>query len=382
MSRRIAIFTHSTNPRGGVVHAMQLAEALCDQGEDATLVAPALPGARFFCEPRCPSLLIPAAPAGSTVDMVERRIGEIERAMLDQPFDIHHAQDPISANALANLREAGAIPGFMRTVHHLDDFADPRLAAWQARGWQTAGMLLTVSLLWQEKLTTLARRAVQQISNGVDHQRFSPLWTERDTETAKALGLPQAPFFLSLGGIEERKNTLGVLRAFLQLHATRPDVSLVIAGGASLLNHGVPQDAFAAELRRATPEAQRAVQILGVIDDSAMPTLYRAAHALVAPSFMEGFGLCPLEAMSCGTPAIVSEIRPFTDHLREDEAFWADPADPSSIAHAMALSLGDAGYLRLSRAGPAAAARFSWDRVARDHRAFYTAFAEETLAHA
>ena len=372
MSPRIAILTHSTNPRGGVVHAMQLAEALCRQGVEATLIAPALPGQRFFREPSCPSLLIPAAPADSTVEMVERRIGEIEAALRGRRFDIHHAQDPISANALANLRAEGVIPGFIRTVHHLDDFADPRLAAWQDRGWQTADRLLTVSRLWQEKLAKLSGQRVHLTSNGVDHQRFSP---DRKAQTG-----PKT--FLSLGGIEERKNTIGVLRAFLQVHALRPDTRLVIAGGASLLNHSAAHNAFASVLRDAPPEAQAAVRILGVVDDSAMTALYRSAHALVAPAFMEGFGLCPLEAMACGIPAIVSAIRPFTDHLAPHEALWADPADTSSIAAAMARALDDAEHARLSQLGPQTAARFSWDKVAEDHRAIYEIFAEECLSDA
>ncbi|MCB8879789.1 MSMEG_0565 family glycosyltransferase [Acidisoma cellulosilytica] len=378
MTRRIAILTHSTNPRGGVVHAMQLAEALCRQGEDATLIAPALPGQRFFRAPHCETLLIPAAPAQTTVAMVETRIGEIAAAMRGQRFDIYHAQDPISANALANLRADGAIPGFIRTVHHLDDFADARLARWQDRGWQAAAMLLTVSRLWQEKLSRLSGRHVHQTSNGVDHRRFTP----QGDQGGQALGLPDGKFFLSLGGIEHRKNTLGVLHAFLELHATRPDVRLVIAGGASLLDHSFAHGAFATVLRDATPEARAAVRVLGVIDDSAMPALYRAAHALVAPAFMEGFGLCPLEAMACGTPAIVSAIRPFTDHMAYDEALFVDPHDPSSIAQAMARSLDEAEHRRLSQLGPQTAARFSWDRVAEDHRCLYEVFAEEHLSHA
>ncbi|WP_152971303.1 glycosyltransferase, partial [Rhizobium ecuadorense] len=58
------------------------------------------------------------------------------------------------------------------------------------------------------------------------------------------LQLGSGPIFLSVGGIEARKNTLGILEAFRQVRAIRPDAQLVIAGGASLLDHGDYQEEF------------------------------------------------------------------------------------------------------------------------------------------
>ena len=63
-----------------------------------------------------------------------------------------------------------------------------------------------------------------------------------------------------------------------------------------------------------------------------MPALYRLADGAGLPLLKEGFGLCVLEAMACGTPVVVSRIAPFTEYLGERDALLCDPDDPASIA--------------------------------------------------
>ena len=125
MSRplRIAMLTHSTLPRGGVVHAMSLSEALEDLGVQAVLHAPDAAGRSFFRTPRCAAIAFPVDPAPrETADMVEQRIDDYVR-WFRQPenrgFDLYHAHDGIGANALATLKEEGLISAFVRTVHHI-----------------------------------------------------------------------------------------------------------------------------------------------------------------------------------------------------------------------------------------------------------------------
>ena len=130
---RIAILAHSTNPRGGVVHALELGDALCRLGYAATVHAPDSAGTSFFRATMCHTVRVAASRVGRGVTaMVETRVADylhhFERAE-NRDFDIWHAQDGISANALATLKERGLISGFARTVHHVDTFADHRLAA-------------------------------------------------------------------------------------------------------------------------------------------------------------------------------------------------------------------------------------------------------------
>jgi glycosyltransferase-like protein len=385
MSRplRIAMLTHSTLPRGGVVHAMNLSEALDALGLQTVLHAPDAVGRGFFRKPRCDAVAFPVdAAARDTADMVEQRIDDYVR-YFRQPenrgFDLYHAHDGIGANALATLKEEGLIRAFVRTVHHIDDFADPRLVQRQARSILAADALMVVSALWRENLIERFGRDAEVGGNGVDACRYSPHADGSEGELRDRLGLGSGPVFLSVGGIEARKNTTRILQAFAEIHRARPDARLVIAGGASLIDHHSYQAAFGRELT-ALGEGASAVSLLGPVADSDMPALYRLAQALVFASVKEGFGLCVLEAMASGTPVVVSRIAPFVDYLDPSDALWCDPADSSSIAAAMRQSLRPDVANRLRARGPVVATRFGWRDVAERHLPVYRRLREPVHA--
>ncbi|MBL7238567.1 MAG: MSMEG_0565 family glycosyltransferase, partial [Komagataeibacter hansenii] len=284
--------------------------------------------------------------------------------------DVLHAQDPISANALADLVEKGRIPGFARTVHHLDHFSHPVLAARQERGFMAATELFTVSAMWESALRDDHGRKAPVVGNGVDPVRFSPAPTRHDASLRARYRLPAGHrLILTVGGIERRKNTLQLLDAFLALRREQPDVHLVVAGGASLLDHSAYRTLFAARLRESG--AADHVTITGPVADDDMPALYRQAAVLAYPSITEGFGLCPLEALACGTAAIVPEIAPFTGHLSRADALWCDPTCSDTLLLALrdALNVKSRDHFRVS--GPATARRFDWRSVAGRHLPAY-----------
>ena len=229
---------------------------------------------------------------------------------------------------------------------------------------------MVVSSLWRERLRADFGVYAKVCGNGVDIERFHPAPDGGEQALRHRLGLGLGPIFLSVGGVEERKNTLRILEAFLQIAAIRPDAELVIAGGASLLDHGAYQQAFAARLREMGPAAA-SVRRIGVIADADMPRLYRLASALVFASVKEGFGLCVLEAMASGVPVIASSIEPFVSYLAKDDAIWCDPLSETTIADAMALALRGHAASALSQRGPKAAARFDWRSVAEAHEPQY-----------
>ncbi|HEY0121039.1 MAG TPA: MSMEG_0565 family glycosyltransferase [Rhizobium sp.] len=380
-SLRIAMLSHSTNPRGGVVHAMQLSEALTVLGHEVVLHAPDAKGTGFFRKPACGAVCIPVEPASADMTaMVEQRIGDYVRhfeSPAARGFDIFHAHDGISGNALATLKEHGVIPAFARTVHHIDQFSDPRLMELQDRSIDKADLFFTVSALWQKKLKETRGIASTLVGNGVDINRFSPGVSGGDLR--RKLTLPEGPVFLAVGGIEARKNTLGMLEAFRQMRAIRPDAQFVIAGGASLLDHRGYQGEFRAALA-SLGEHAAAVHILGTVADEDMPALYRLADTLVFASVKEGFGLVVLEAMASGVPVVVSSIAPFTEYLSADDAVWCDPIHPASIAEAMAISLMPPVRKRLTSRGLEIAAWHSWHRTAAAHLSAYKTLKEP--AHA
>ncbi len=371
---RIGILTHSTIPRGGVVHALELADALCRLGYDASVIAPATGDRTFFRSGPARRIPVDTKPGRDLADDVENRIAALV-TFLDRDdapdMDIWHAQDPISANALAVLCDRKRIPRFVRTVHHVDRHGDTRLDDWQRTGIERAANVFCVSTLWERTLREVYGVEAAVIGNGVDTTRFSPDPSPRDRAFADRLDLrpTDRPVFLSVGGIERRKNSLAILEAFLLVRAEFASARLVIAGGASLLDHRAARDAF--EARLADADASDAVIRTGVVPDEDMPSLYRRIDALVFVSRAEGFGLCPLEAMASGRPTIVSDIPPFSEHFGRDECLWADPHDVGSIASAMRSAVSAPFAARLGASGPGTARRFDWTSIARRQLSLY-----------
>lgn len=395
---RIALLTHSINPRGGVVHCLELADALVALGHAVTVHAPARDGAQLFRSTRCQVRLITDdAPLSDIRALVQRRI-ELFRRWLERPghadFDIFHAHDGIGANALLALQKSGRIPGYVRTVHHLEDsYGDELLDTYEERSIRQAGQLLSVSPTWAGKLAVRFGRESQVVGNGVNLERFQPQSRPTDDLLRQRFGLGAGPVFLAVGGIEARKNTVATLRAFIRLRHSMPNAQLLIAGGASLFDHSRYQQQFLGEAATAglrvrivatteTPPATGAdVVIAGVIEDAEMPALYRLADTLVFPSLVEGFGLAIIEAMASGLPVVVSDMPPFTDFIGHQDCLWADPADPEAIAFAMGRSLLPGLRRQLSARGSAIARRHDWPSCAQKHLDGYRAFLASTSLH-
>ncbi len=162
------------------------------------------------------------------------------------------------------------------------------------------------------------------------------------------------PFFLCIGVVKQRKNTLAVVEAFAEYCAEGGEGGLVLGGRM--------EGVYAERVRRAIHErgvADRA-QTIGHLNDGELSFLYRRARALVFPSLIEGFGYPILEAMHCGLPVITSNCSSLAE-VAGDAALLVDPRDPHALARAM-LRLSREPMLRteLVSRGRARAAQFSW----------------------
>ena len=110
---------------------------------------------------------------------------------------------------------------------------------------------------------------------------------------------------------------------------------------------------------------------LGRVNSPDLRYLYSAAQCLVHPAFYEGFGLTPLEAMACGTPAIVSNVSSLPEVVG-DAAMLVDPQCDDEITVALWRLLSDAKLRESLRAkGLQRAAAFSWQRAAEQTMAVY-----------
>ncbi|MBE7551175.1 MAG: MSMEG_0565 family glycosyltransferase [Anaerolineales bacterium] len=383
-SLRIALFTYSTKPRGGVVHTLALAEHLQALGHRVHIYALGKDERSAFFRPTpAPFTLIPAGSPDDDEPLDERiqRYIQTYYEFLTHhrpgPFDLYHAQDCISANALWRLREAGLIPRFVRTIHHIDDFVSPVLIDCQNHSIYRPDFRLVVSRTWQERLAQEFGVESTVIHNGVELSRFQPASQATRAEARAKLGLAEQWVFLNIGGIEPRKNSLRLLRAFQTvrqaLAAQGQAAVLLMAGGDTLLDYAPYRAEFFQALKQSDLRVDRDIFLLGVAPDDLIPVLYQAADGLAFPSVKEGWGLVALEAMAAGVPVLASDLPVFREYLHSEEnALLVDPLDEAAIAAGL-LRLVQDGSLRrrLAAAGPATAKMFSWAATAQAHANYY-----------
>ena len=165
-------------------------------------------------------------------------------------------------------------------------------------------------------------------------------------------------FIFFIGTIEPRKNIPNLLKAYKLLrdqYGRRE--KLVLAGSRGWLFEEVDQTIKQHNL-------ENDVILIGRVQDVGVNYLYNAAGMLVFPSFYEGFGLPPLEAMTCGTPVIVSKIKVMPEVVG-DAALMVNPHDCEDIAVAMHRLLTNQDLRsELIAKGLKRAANFSWHRAA------------------
>lgn len=380
---RVRLVTYSTKPRGGVVHALSLAEALAERGHDLELWALSADGARFYREPAVPVRLVPVDRREG--EGVRERILRYAEALADGlgaagPADVHHSEDCLSARSLLALRAQGRVPAVVRTIHHVDDFRDPVLADCQRASIVDVDHRICVSRHWADAVREEFGMDAAVIPNGVDAARFAGEGLDRGAARAR-LGLPDRPVVLAIGGIEPRKGSRALLAAVAALRAPGPAPLLVIAGGETLFDYadyraGWDEDAARLGMwvhHGSGPPAPADVAVLGTVPDADMPALYRAADVLAFPSEREGFGLVVLEAMAAGTPAVVSDLPVLREHLTDGEDCLMVPVDDASaLAAALSRVLGDVPLAaRLVDRGRRTAARHTWGAAAAAHEEVY-----------
>ena len=203
---KIRLVTYSTKPRGGVVHALCLAEALTDRGHDVELWALSADGAAFFREPRAQVRLVPVdkRPAEDVEPRILRYAATLAEGMRAAGrADIHHSEDCLSARSLLALRAEGLVPAIVRTIHHIDDFASPVLADCQRASIEDVDHRICVSAHWAEIVARDHGVGAEVIANGVDADRYARCPLDRPAAGAY-LGWGARPTVLAVGGLVER----------------------------------------------------------------------------------------------------------------------------------------------------------------------------------
>jgi glycosyltransferase involved in cell wall biosynthesis len=180
---------------------------------------------------------------------------------------------------------------------------------------------------------------------------------EARVQVGKRYGLRER-YVLAVGLLQPRKNLARLLEAFELIVPGHPDLQLVVVGARGWGNEPLHE-------RLQTPQLCERVALCGSVPPEDLRALYSAAEMLVYPSLYEGFGLPPLEAMSCGTPVVASKATAVPEVVG-DAGLLVDPLDPQDIAAAMGRILEDTPLAAdLAQRGLARAGLFSWRATAR-----------------
>ena len=276
-------------------------------------------------------------------------------------MDVFHATNYL----LPPLKQARGVV----TVHDLSflrhpEWADPRLVSYLSRAVPAAvarADLVTADCEFvKEELRTylgLPPEKVAVVYGGVS-ESFRPIEDPEALRQVQARYCLPHQYLLTVTRLEARKNIPGLLRAYrLLLDRSHVEAPLVIGGGPGWGFEKVLQTVEELEL-------SDKVRFLGHIPDPDLQPLLAGAALFVYPSFYEGFGLPPLEAMACGAPVIAGNTSCFPEVLG-DAALLVPPDDPDALCKAMELLLESEDLRRDLRCrGMARARQFTWAAAA------------------
>ena len=199
-----------------------------------------------------------------------------------------------------------------------------------------AAAVVAVSSWLRSKLEAAVPEAVgrtEVIDCGVDLRRFSPALAE---EARAAVGwYPAGTAFVCIGALSERKNVLGLARAFERYGA----------GSLAFVGQGPLRDALV---------GRQGITTVGAVPHEQVPLWLNAADVVCQPSLVEPFGLVTLEAMSCGRSVVATRVGGPAEFVPPDAGVLVDPGDEHAIAAALATA---AALPRPNAAARAAAER-------------------------
>jgi len=188
---------------------------------------------------------------------------------------------------------------------------------------------------------------------------FRPVEDEYELQRVRQTYGISGDYILSVSSIQPRKNLTRLLSAYERLRRTRPEGSLpqlVLVGKRAWLYR---------ETLKAIEKLGTGVIVTGYVPETDLPALYSGALCFVYPSFFEGFGLPPLEAMKCGTPVITGD-RTSLPEVVGDGGVLVNPFDIDAIASAIATMVDDSSFRSRLRIESLNRARiFDWRETAR-----------------
>jgi len=242
------------------------------------------------------------------------------------------------------------------TIHDAGPFSTPNAYTFAYRNYykvlertlaRTALHLITDSQFSRQELIRFTKVPENRISTVPLSGEHILRHALSDTVLAN-YGLSSGQYILAVGSMNPNKNLEGLVKAYQQLPPS--DICLAIAGGSN-------KSIFKNSIRIAG-----SIRQLGFVSDADLRTLYQYAGCFVFPSLYEGFGIPPLEALTLGTPVIVSRAASLPEIFGE-AATYCDPHSPEDIARQICHVLQNKSPDR--EAAIQYASHFTWEKCAR-----------------
>jgi glycosyltransferase involved in cell wall biosynthesis len=228
---------------------------------------------------------------------------------------------------------------------------------------KTAAHIITVSEYSRRDIIETYRVASDRITVTPEAApaTFAPVTEEKEIARVRNLYGINSDYILSVGSIQPRKNLVRLITAYSALRRRRPQAKLprlVLVGKCAWLYN---------ETLRSITElgVSESVILTGYVPEADLPALYSGAVCFIYPSYFEGFGLPPLEAMKCGAPVIVGN-RTSLPEVVGDAGLLVDPFDVDAIAAGIEKMIDDSSLqAELRRKGLERARLFDWRETAR-----------------
>lgn len=208
--------------------------------------------------------------------------------------------------------------------------------------------------------TDIPEGKIEVIYEGVDHEFFYPNPGDYIKNTFNLN--EKDKIILYIGSEQPRKNIPTLIEAFYKLKKKMPDIKLIKVGPPGWV--GVRE-----KLLRQIEllGLQKDVLFAGEYANNELPKFYNSADLFVFPSFSEGFGAPPLEALACGLPVITTDKTSLPEVVGDAGIKLSDPFDSQLLADTMEEVLNNEGLrLDMKRKGIEHASKFSWEKYGKE----------------
>lgn len=243
---------------------------------------------------------------------------------------------------------------------------------WQLKLWSAISILISKAIIAISNSTKqdivrhypFAKNKIYVTPLAYDKEKFNTLIPESDVRRIKNKYSIVHDYVLYLGTLKPSKNVEGLITAFhaviTNYQLSIPNLKLVIAGKKGWMFETIFKKAENLGLRNK-------VVFTDFVPEEDKPALIKGARVFVLPSFWEGFGLDVLNAFGCGVPVVASNAGSLPEVVG-DAGILVDPNDTESIAGGISevLLADKSQYNSLVSKGLAQAARFSWEKTARE----------------